>query len=240
MSWKSEFEEFLSGKTEGEVFEKSTISNFLKLMNKREIETLDFPISTGKEGNVFRGERQGDFIAVKVYRINTATFRNIATHLEYDGRLHIKRDRRSIIYAWAQKEYSNLKKLADANVRVPHPLAVEGNIIIMEYIGGKNEAAPLLRRAQLGDPKKVFEKILDNIIHMYHKAQLVHADLSEYNILLWKNEPVIIDVGQTVRRNNPMALSFLERDIDNLARFFKKYFTIESRSLMKKIVEEET
>ena len=45
MSWKSEFEEFLSGKTEGEVFEKSTISNFLKLMNKREIETLDFPIS---------------------------------------------------------------------------------------------------------------------------------------------------------------------------------------------------
>ncbi len=239
MRWKSEFEEFLSGKTEGEVFEKSTISNFWKLMNKGEIETIDFPISTGKEGNVFRGRKKENFIAVKVYRINTATFRNIATYLGYDGRVSSKRDRRSIIYAWAQKEFANLKKLSDAEVRVPEPIAMEGNIILMEYIGDENESAPLLRKARINKPKKIFDKIIENVIRMYQKAHVVHADLSEYNILLWNEEPVIIDVGQTVRRSNPMALSFLERDIENLVRFFKKFFLIEKNALIKKIVEEE-
>lgn len=240
MKWKPELEEFLSGKTEGEVFEKSTIFNILKLMNKGEIDTIDFPISTGKEGNVFRGRKKENLIAVKVYRINTVTFRNISTYLKYDERLPPKRDRRSIIYAWAQKEFSNLRKLYEAGVRVPEAIAIEGNVIVMEYIGDEERAAPLLREAKIDNAEKIFEKIIENISCMYWKAQLVHADLSEYNILVWDEEPIIIDVGQTVRKSNPMAPFFLDRDVENLVRFFKKFFSVEKDYVMKKITEEET
>jgi len=239
MKWKPELEEFLSGKTEGEVFEKSTIFNILKLMNKGEVETIDFPISTGKEGNVFRGRKGKQLIAVKIYRINTITFRNISNYLKYEERLPKKRDRRSIIYAWAQKEFSNLKKLYDAGVRVPEPIAMEGNVIVMEYIGDEEIAAPLLKDAELNDARKIFEEIVENILLMYQKAHLVHADLSEYNILVWDEEPVIIDVGQTVRRSNPMAFSFLERDVENLVHFFKKFFPVEKDYVMKKLQEDE-
>ena len=240
MKWNSELEEFLSGKTEGEVFEKSTIFNLWKLINKGEIDVIDFPISTGKEGNVFRGKKGERFIAVKMYRINTATFRNISTYLKYDGYLPSKKDRRSIIYAWAQKEFSNLEKLYNAGVRVPEPIAMEGNVIVMEYIGDEERGAPLLREIKIDEPKKIFEKIIKNIKLMYWKAQLVHADLSEYNILVWEREPIIIDVGQTVKKSNPMAQSFLERDVENLVHFFKKFFSIEKDYVMKKIVEEKS
>jgi len=51
---------------------------------------------------------------------------------------------------------------------------------------------------------------------------LVHADLSEYNIMIWKEKPVIFDVGQSVLIKHPMADRFLRRDLENLHRYFKR------------------
>ena len=66
MSWEKEIDEILS-KTEGEVFEKATLQSLWKLMSKGYISSFDFPISTGKEGNVFRAKKGNEFVAVKIY-----------------------------------------------------------------------------------------------------------------------------------------------------------------------------
>ena len=57
---------------------------------------------------------------------------------------------------------------------------------------------------------------------LYRKAGLVHADLSEYNIMIWKGKPVLFDVSQTVSRKHPMAREFLRRDLENMIRYFKR------------------
>jgi len=236
MSWKKELDEILS-KTEGEVFEKATLQSLWKLMSKGYISSFDFPISTGKEGNVFRAKRDGEFVAVKIYRINTSTFRNISKYLMYDSLYKVKKDRRSIIFAWAKKEFNTLKKLYDAGVRVPKPIANEGNVIVMEYIGSVSQAAPLLKSAAIENAEYVFCKLAEYLRLMY-KAGIVHADFSEYNVLIHDGEPVIIDVGQTVGTDNPMAFEFLKRDVKNITKFFRKYISVDEESLFRYIVGE--
>ncbi|MEM2935170.1 MAG: serine protein kinase RIO [Candidatus Thermoplasmatota archaeon] len=226
-------------KTEGEVFEKTTLGALAKLMNDGFIDYIDFPISTGKEGNVFRGVCGEKLIAIKIYRINTATFRSISKYLMYDPPEKIKFDRRNIIFAWAKKEFGNLKKLHQVGVRVPEPIAIEGNVIIMEYIGSKAKPAPLLKDANIKNAEKIFEKIRKYLKLMYQKAKLVHADFSEYNILIYRNNPVIIDVGQTVKRENPMAMEFLRRDVYNIVKFFKKFINIEEEDTISYIMSDE-
>ena len=236
MNWEKELDEILS-KTEGEVFEKATLQSLWKLMSKGYISSFDFPISTGKEGNVFRAKRDGEFVAVKIYRINTSTFRNISKYLMYDSLYKVKKDRRSIIFAWAKKEFNTLKKLYDAGVRVPKPIANEGNVIVMEYIGSVSQAAPLLKNAAIENAEYVFCKLAEYLRLMY-KAGIVHADFSEYNVLIHDGEPVIIDVGQTVGTDNPMAFEFLKRDVKNITKFFRKYISVDEESLFRYIVGE--
>jgi len=236
MSWEAEVEKLMSI-TEGEVFEKATLQSLWKLMNSGYIDTFEFPISTGKEGNVFRARRKNELVAVKIYRINTATFRSISKYLMYEPPQKVKKDRRSIIFAWALKEFNNLKKLYKAGVRVPEPIAREGNVIVMEYIGTEEQPAPLLKDATLDNAEEVFEKIKKYLHLMYYKAALVHADFSEYNVLMHGNEPVIIDVGQTVSKENPMAMEFLLRDVKNIVRFFKKYISVDEQEVLKYILE---
>ena len=57
---------------------------------------------------------------------------------------------------------------------------------------------------------------------LYIRADLIHADLSEFNILYDRGEPVIIDMGQSVTLDHPMARKFLERDIANVAHYFQE------------------
>jgi len=63
---------------------------------------------------------------------------------------------------------------------------------------------------------------LTNITRLYRKADLVHGDLSEYNIMIWKRKPVIFDVSQAVPTSHPMAEELLRRDLGNLNRFFSR------------------
>jgi RIO kinase 1 len=92
----------------------------------------------------------------------------------------------------------------------------------MEYIGDETAPAPELRDVQLENPEEIARKILDYAKLSYQKAGLVHGDLSEFNVLMFKGEPVIIDVGQAVLLEHPMAKELLERDVKNIARYFRK------------------
>jgi RIO kinase 1 len=212
-------------KTEGEVFDKSTIKTLEKLISDRIIDIIDFPISTGKEGNIFRGVTPNKkLVAIKIYRISTATFKHISGYIAGDPRFKsIRKKRRDIIYAWTKKEYKNLKRLEKADVKAPKPIIYVNNVLVMEYIGTKNVPAPLLKDVEIKNPEKIFDTLIDFISKMYKKAELVHGDISAFNILWHRNKPYLIDLGQGVLLEHPNAHEFLRRDIHNVVSYFKKF-----------------
>ena len=133
----------------------------------------------------------------------------------------MKRATKPTIFAWAQKEYQNLVRMQDAGVRVPTPSRVEANVLVMEYIGDDTMPAPLLRNVTLENPQAVLNDVVANLRAM-RKATLVHADLSEYNLLFWDGTVVVIDVGQAVPLDHPMAAEWFQRDLNNIAHFFHR------------------
>jgi RIO kinase 1 len=144
-------------------------------------------------------------------------------YIEGDPRFaHVRRDTRSLIYAWAQKEFKNLQRAHEVGVRVPKPVDVKKNVLLMEFIGENGVSAPLLKEAPLKDPEKNYQQLLTWVKQLYQKAEMVHADLSEYNIMIWEDRPVLFDVSQAVLLAHPMSSKFLRRDLENLNRYFKK------------------
>jgi RIO kinase 1 len=93
----------------------------------------------------------------------------------------------------------------------------------MEYIGDAAAPAKEMRNVRLEDPEAIARKILGYVRLAYQKVELVHSDLSEFNVLMLGDDPVIIDVGQAVVLGHPQAEEWLERDVKNMVRFFKKY-----------------
>jgi RIO kinase 1 len=217
--------EGLDRKTQREVFDKSVLHTLEKLISDKYIEIIDFPISTGKEGNIFRGITENKkFVAVKIYRTSTSTFKHITDYIIGDPRFSsIHSNKRDIIYTWTKKEYKNLQRLQEAGVRAPKPIFSVKNILIMQYIGEKNKPAPMLKDVKLKNPQFVFDTIIDYISKMYKKGSMVHADLSAYNVLIHRNKPYIIDLGQAVLLEHPNSHEFLKRDIHNLVTYFKRY-----------------
>jgi len=215
----------LDRKTSDEVFDKSTIHTLEKFISNGVIDILDFPISTGKEGNVFRGlTPDKKFVAVKIYRTNTATFKHISQYIIGDPRFKsMPSNKRGIMYAWTKKEFKNLQRLQSAKVRCPKPLKCRNNVLIMEYIGESERPAPMLKDVEMKNPLEIFNELIDFIKKMYKKAEIVHGDISAFNILMHKNKPYIIDVGQGVLLEHPNSDDFLKRDIHNIVNYFKKF-----------------
>ncbi len=208
-----------------EVFDRSTLMTIYGFMNKGIIDEIHGVVSAGKEARVYWGkDTQGKELAIKIYLTSSADFKKgMIPYIEGDPRFsHVRRDTRSLIYVWAQKEFKNLRRAQEAKVNVPEPLAIQKNVLIMEFVGKNGTRAPLLRETTLNDPKKVFRLLLTYLKRLYQKADLVHADLSEYNIMIWKGRPVIFDVAQSVLTKHPMADRFLRRDLENLHKYFKR------------------
>lgn len=220
----------LDRKTLDEVFDRSTLLTLEKMISDEFIEILDFPISTGKEGNVFRAvTRDKKFVAVKIYRTSTSTFKHISNYILGDPRFKsIHRSRRDIVYAWTKKEFKNLQRLQAAGVRAPRPIVSNNNVLIMDYIGDSRRPAPLMKDVLLENPKEIFDTIIDFISNMYKKAKLVHGDMSAFNVLIYRKKPYIIDLGQGVLLEHLNAHEFLKRDIHNIVAYFKKCYNIKS------------
>src|SRR5438445_4622044 len=118
-----------SRKTYDEVFDQAALLTIADLITDGVISTLDYPVRSGKEANVFHATGpDGRAKAVKIYRIANATFRNIAVYIDGDPRFKkVKRAIRPTLWAWAQKEYKNLVRMEDAGARVPAPERVTNN-----------------------------------------------------------------------------------------------------------------
>ncbi len=208
-------------KVREDVFDEVTLLALYKLVHKKWLSAIGGSISTGKEANVFYGERDAVGIAIKIYRIRTANFTTMSSYITGDRRFsHVKKAKKELIFAWTRKEFSNLVRARDAGIAVPEPLVWDRNILIMSFIGEGECPYPQLRNAEMEDPQDIYSRIVKCIDILYNKAELVHADLSEFNIL-YGDQPYLIDMGQSVTRDHPRALPFLMRDIKNINRFFK-------------------
>ncbi len=208
-----------------EVFDQATLMVIYQFLNSGVLYEVHGVVNAGKEARVYWGKnKEGKDLAVKIYLTASAEFKKgMLKYIEGDYRFKgVKRDTRSLIFTWAQKEFRNLEQASRAKVRVPKPIAVKNNVLIMEFIGKDGVNAASLKEQAPSDPGKVYEVLLAYVERLYRKAELVHGDLSEYNIMMWKGKPVIFDVAQAVPTSHPMADFFLRRDLTNVNRFFKR------------------
>lgn len=208
----------------GDVFDVPTLKALYQLANKGIIKAMGGVVGTGKEANMFHAIGKEGELAIKIYKIATSDFKVMQEYLIGDPRFkNIKHSQKDIVLAWARKELRNLSRAYDAGVRVPKPIVVERNILVMEFIGKDGVPAPLLKDIayEIEDPAELLAQIVDYMKALYNKAKLVHADLSEFNIL-YDGAPVFIDMGPSVTRDHPNAEAFLLRDVKNVVRFFRK------------------
>ncbi|GGM72283.1 serine/threonine protein kinase [Thermogymnomonas acidicola] len=211
----------LDYKTESLVFDRRTLQALYDLMHRNSVPYIDFPISSGKESVVFKAYMSGKPVAIKVFKMTTLKFHRIWEYIEGDQRFAKERiDRSRYVYIWCRKEYTNLSEMQRAGVRAPRPIDFERNVMMMSYLGTKQRPAPQIRNYE--GARDLFGEVVEQLVAMYKKAKLVHADLSEYNILVHRRKPYFIDVAQAVRATHPSAEDFLRRDVHNVCTFFRK------------------
>ena len=207
------------------VFDRPTLEGILRLMQKKKIDKIKGVLKAGKEAHVFWGTAPGGkAIAIKIYYTTTAEFRKgMMKYIEGDPRFkRIRTDTKSLVYAWTQKEFSNLQLAAQGGVNAPRPIDFLKNILIMTFIGEDGIPAPLLRELPLEDPAGFYEMLTDEMRTLYQRAGLVHGDLSEYNIMVWEKKPVIFDVSQAMLVNHPLASSLLQHDVETVNAYFTR------------------
>jgi RIO kinase 1 len=198
------------------------------------------PLSSGKEASVFlcraTESAGGGLLAMKLYRSRDhRSFKN--DHLYKAGRVILKdRDRRAVAKKtrhgrsfeegwWTGREWEVLHALHGVGADVPRPVAMAGDAILMEYLGDVETSAPQLRRVDLNgrQANDVLDRLLWNV-ELALRHNLIHADLSAYNVLWWEDRATIIDLPQAVDpRSNPHASDLLGRDIANVCRHFERY-----------------
>lgn len=132
-----------------------------------------------------------------------------------------------MVKTWAEKEMRNLMRLHSAGIPCPEPIILRSHVLVMEFIGDHGFPAPLLKDANISDTKarELYLQSVCIVRDLYWKAKLVHADLSEFNILynMASDQMFIIDVSQSVEHDHPSALLFLRKDCTNINGFFRKH-----------------
>lgn len=211
-----------------EVFDQSTLMTVYSLMKKGLIKEFYGVVSAGKESRIYLARDSNlEYLAVKIYLVTSAEFRkNRVMYISGDPRFNrIPSDFRKFIYLWARREYSNLEAAYTAGVPVPKPLFVQNNVLGMSFMGEDGKRYPTLAEVKIEKEvlEEIYPQIIDAIEKLYHGAELVHGDLSEYNIfLLPENRIAFIDLSQAIHVEQPNSEQLFLRDLKNIVRFFKK------------------
>lgn len=207
-----------------EFFDHATLLAIGRLINQGQFLSVDYPISTGKEGGVFRATSADGFRAVKIYRIGNAIFRHVPPYvIEWLRReVGAMGNTSRMIFAWTRREHTVLSQLHAADVRVPRPYRHFRNVLVMEFVGVEGLPAPPMQEVVLQDPAAVYADLTTQLRRMVVDAHLVHGDLSPYNVLIRDERPVLIDVAQAISTDHPQAKELLRRDAANFARYFRR------------------
>ncbi|KRY15509.1 Serine/threonine-protein kinase RIO3, partial [Trichinella patagoniensis] len=198
-----------------------------KMINGNLLESVDGQVATGKESVVFHAvggsdliqERQCSNFAVKVFKTTLNEFQNRIDYVQEDFRF---KNTRKILKLWAEKEYRNLKRLKSNGLPCPDPVTVQSHVLVMSFIGDEKVSAPKLKDVQLDlvTWEVLYDELKSIMKSMFRNCRLVHADLSEFNILYWNEKLWIIDVAQATDLSNPQCFSYLARDCRNVNNFF--------------------
>ncbi|CAD5244336.1 serine protein kinase RIO [Thermococcus camini] len=211
-------------KIANEVFDRTTKETLAYLHRRGKVEALYGVISTGKEANVFAGvDAEGNRIAVKIYRTYTTEFRRIWEYLAADPRVgYLPKDMRKLVFVWTRREFKNLQRAIKYAVRVPEPVIFRNNILVMEFIGDELPAPRIKdveRSLEPSDFEELYDFTMGVIERLWKRGDMVHGDLSEYNILLHEG-PVVIDWSQATVKRNRMSVELLRRDLRNVINYF--------------------
>ncbi|MDE1769477.1 MAG: serine protein kinase RIO [Thaumarchaeota archaeon] len=219
---RSEKDIFDKDKVLEAVFDKSTVMTLSRLINNGIISYVNGAVGAGKESQLYWAvDPSGIDLAVKIYLVTTSNFKKRYPYLVGDPRFtRIKSGTRSLVELWAKKEFRNLSKSFNCGIPCPEPITVVKNILIMKFVGKGGVPYPTLVESEVDYSD--YEKTITIISDLYQKAELVHADLSEYNIFKTDEGPIVFDFGSAVDIRHPKTKEFLERDISNITRFFVK------------------
>jgi RIO kinase 1 len=201
------------------------------------IDSVVRQLMSGKEATVYVVRSGGETLCAKIYK--EATHRSFRQAVDYTENRKVKNSRQARAMAkgtrygrqqqeavWQRAEVDALYRLADAGVRVPKPHNFLDGVLLMELVADENgEAAPRLNDVALTaeQAQEYHAMLLQQVVRMLC-AGIIHGDLSEFNILLAADGPVIIDLPQAVdAAGNNHACRMLLRDVDNLRDYFGRY-----------------
>ena len=224
--------------TSEQVLDQRTRMILLQMINRGVVSEVHGAISTGKEANVYGAvsydENTGEPIqrAIKVYKTAILVFKDRERYITGEHRFKggfDKGNNRKMVKLWAEKEFRNLRRIHSAGIPSPEPLSLKLHVLAMSFLGDRRGwAYPRLRDAVLqGDDveqqwRSLYIQLLGLMRRMFQVCRLVHADLSEYNILYHDGKLYIIDVSQSVEPDHPRSLEFLRMDIKNVGDYFRR------------------
>ncbi|XP_055625878.1 serine/threonine-protein kinase RIO1 [Toxorhynchites rutilus septentrionalis] len=214
--------------TAEQVMDPRTRMILFKLLNRDMICEINGCISTGKEANVYHATaKTGMDYAIKIFKTSILIFKDRDKYVTGEFRFrhgYSKHNPRKMVRTWAEKEMRNLVRMKKCNLPVPEPILLRSHVLVMEFIGKEGWPAPKLKDVELSSSKacELYRDSVEMMWTMYNKCKLVHADLSEFNLLYHEGKIVIIDVSQSVEHEHPHALEFLRKDCTNITDFFRK------------------
>ena len=178
----------------------------------------------GKESDIYYAVTFEDKeVMLKINRTGRASFQKIKRKRDF-----LKDKFQYSIFSIAEisskREYKILSNLQNQNLPIPELIGYNRHVIVMEIIDG----VELVNARYLKKPIKTLEKIIEFAKTLYQKYNIVHADLTEYNILYDENKDrvTIIDFPQAVETNHPEAENLLRRDFSHLLDYFGKKWSI--------------
>ena len=202
------------------------------------VDTVVRQLMSGKEAMVYVVRSGDETLCAKIYK--EATHRSFRQAVDYTENRKVKNSRQARAMAkgtrfgreaqeaaWQSAEVDALYRLAAAGVRVPKPLNFHDGVLLMELVtAADGDAAPRLNDCDFSpdDALRHHATLIREVVRMLASAGTVHGDLSEFNILLAEDGPVIIDLPQAVdAAGNNHAARMLLRDVNNLRDFFGRF-----------------
>ena len=240
-----------------QVLDPRTLLILSKMIRRELISEVNGCISTGKEANVYYAVRPPlepgqppRSVAIKIYKTSILVFKDRDRYVSGEFRFrhgYARHNPRKMVRLWAEKEMRNLKRLVNAGLRAPAPVELRDHVLVMEFLGDDDGwSSPRLKDAEAliapEDWTRLYRELVATMRLMYHRCRLVHADLSEYNILLHDNHLWLIDVSQSVEHDHLHAFDFLREDIAHIDAYFSKHGveTLGMRQTFHFIVKEST
>ncbi|XP_057666806.1 serine/threonine-protein kinase RIO3-like [Diorhabda carinulata] len=214
-------------------FDQPTRLILLKMINNQLLSEINGVISIGKEAVILHANFDPLFpfdskdCVIKVFKTTLCEYKQRDQYISNDHRFKDrigKQTAKKTVHIWAEKEMANLMRLEKAGIPCPRVVKLKKHVLVMSFIGENGRAAPKLKDTlmQPADYIIAYDQVVQGMKKLFDEANLIHGDLSEYNILWHEDQCYFIDVSQAVEQCDESAFSLLHRDCRNVTNFFTK------------------